>query len=317
MPAPQSSPQTNPAKGLTPLKPMGAVSSPGAKPAHMQPRPPAPGQPNFQGMQPGQPQQAGGWKPSVVAQIAAEKGDARTAMSQGAFKPQAAPMKTAAGANPFADKKLKKPKLAPTGSKLLTADDIAKELGKAAAEFTQTHEPDPYARLMKLLGHVKANPIPSDIPAPVAGEAIFGHGSNNEKRWDISNSTFGRDDGAKLHDTLAEASSRPKPWQDWRSALLGAGGVAAIGGLGYGAHKLLSKPKKKPEETADSLGKAAARVAFRDPLPADWNGTVQMPSFNNGGIASFGPDAWHSVNHTKPSWAPRFDIRKDFNVTHG
>jgi hypothetical protein len=269
-----------PSSGLNQQMPLKPITPPGVKtPSQGRPAaPPQPGQPNFQGMQVN-PQQSA-WKPSVVAQIASQKGDTRTALSQGLFKPQSqpqtgAPMKTAA--SEIQKLPVKKPTKAPPKTppkpKLNTPEDIARELGKTAGEsFTDTAMPA-YDRLKKLLEVAKNNPIPPHISGTTAGAFQLAHGA--PEGIDVSRAAFGRTEGGELHDKLTgmegdisnlgnqvtDLSNRPKPGQDWRSMLLGAGGAAAIGGLGYGAYKMLKKPKKeKAASLSASLGKLAAAI---------------------------------------------------------
>jgi hypothetical protein len=87
------------------------------------------------------------------------------------------------------------------------------------------------------------------------------------------------------------------------------GMMALSTGLGVGVNALKPKPKKKkpvqiedeeaPVSAPESMPKIAAVHAMGDPIPKDWNGCLTLPNKQNGGIPSFGREAWDSMSYAR------------------
>lgn len=114
-----------------------------------------------------------------------------------------------------------------------------------------------------------------------------------------------------------------------------AANLGALAGLGLGAAGIVGqralKPKKKvlidrPEEETgparmpDGITlptKIGAVHATGDALPKDWVGMMAEPTKENGGIGSYGADAWHSLQPYRYSWARPFNLHADWHVKKG
>lgn len=70
----------------------------------------------------------------------------------------------------------------------------------------------------------------------------------------------------------------------------------------------------KPTVSTINMGKSAHAVATGDPLPKGFTGGMVMPTKANGGIGSYGNEAWDSFNNYRYSWAQPFDLRNDWHV---
>lgn len=259
---------SNPLK-MPPIPGMGTPGG-GQKPGIPQP----PGQQNVQP----------NFKPSVVAPLAAEQGNKSMAFVQSLFTPQA---------------QQKQSSFMTRLGKLTALQGLNKRaVGPPVAPVAPPSVPNP------LSSPSLAPEMPNEMPGKPEDLSAMNLQEDHQPEPGYMQQALSALRGVPYASEAMDWVGNNKPL----ATGLGLGAAAA----GYGAYSLANRKKKRNNlnsfnDIAQELEKESALHAVGDSLPKDWNLTSKSPSKSNGGVPSYGKEAWDSVTRRKGSDKDNFD----------
>jgi hypothetical protein len=98
--------------------------------------------------------------------------------------------------------------------------------------------------------------------------------------------------------------------------------VAAQVGMEHGGHDAVMANVRNmfappAQNVPQQLGKAAAVHSVGDPLPKDWNKTLNEPTKQNGGLRTDGREAWDSVKGYRRKGTDKDNFDRSWHTAKG